>query len=182
MLVEGELVRRGSKEAARMSWTEERIELLRRLWIEDFSASRIAAELGGVSRSAVIGKIHRLGLQGRGSPTSSLKRQCKPRLSQSERRVWRPLSIGNAALKAEPEMLVKPEPQPFPSVIVPIAKKLTLEKLTERTCKWPIGDPRKEDFHFCGHDSLEALPYCRYHARIAYRSGKADTVVAGCGS
>jgi GcrA cell cycle regulator len=162
-----------------MSWTAERVELLRKLWVENFSASRIAAELGGVSRSAVIGKIHRLGLSGRDQPTSSLKRQCKPRLSRSERRPWRPASIGNAALKTEPEMLVKSETRPLPSAVVPIAKKLTLETLTERTCKWPIGDPRGENFHFCGHDSLEAMPYCRYHARVAYRASKTDTVVAG---
>ena len=162
-----------------MSWTEERIELLRKLWVEEFSASRIAAELGGVSRSAVIGKIHRLGLLGRGQPTSSLKRQCKPRPPQSERRAWRPLSIGNAALKAEPEILAKPETEPFSPAVVPIAKRLTIEKLTDRTCKWPIGDPRGRDFHFCGHDSLEALPYCRYHARLAYRSSKHDDLVAG---
>ena len=155
-----------------MSWTEERIQLLRRLWLEDFSASRIAAELGGVSRSAVIGKIHRLGLQGRGQPTSTVKRQCKPRPSHAAHKEWRPLSIGNTALKAEPEMMRKPAAQPFPSVVVPIAKKLSFDKLTERTCKWPIGDPRGEDFHFCGHDSLETLPYCRYHVRIAYRDGR----------
>jgi GcrA cell cycle regulator len=93
-----------------MTWTEERVELLRRLWIENFSASRIAAELGGVSRSAVIGKIHRLGLSERDQPTSSLKRQSKPRLPRSERRPWRPASIGNTALKAEPEMLGIPRP------------------------------------------------------------------------
>ena len=152
-----------------MTWTEERVELLRRLWSQNFSASRIAAELGGVSRSAVIGKIHRLGLSQRDQPTTSLKHQCKPRLSRSERRPWRPASIGNTALKAEPEMLRDPETQPFPCV-VPVAKRLTVEKLTERTCKWPIGDPRKEDFHFCGHASLKVHPYCLYHARLAYRS------------
>ena len=161
-----------------MSWTEERVELLRKLWIEDFSASRIAAELGGVSRSAVIGKIHRLGLAGRGQPTSCAKRQCKPRASQGGQRLWRALSIGNTALKAEPEVHCKAAVQPFPSAVVPIAKKLSLDKLTERTCKWPIGDPRGKDFHFCGHDSLEALPYCRDHVRIAAREGKHGTSVA----
>lgn len=163
-----------------MSWTEERVELLRKLWTDEFSASRIAEVLGGVSRNAVIGKIHRLGLWGRGQPTSSIKRQCKPRPGQSERRAYRPVSIGNTALKAEPEMLVETEPQPRESVVVPIAKRLTIENLTERTCKWPIGDPGEEGFHFCGHDSLEALPYCRYHVRVAYRSGKRN--VAGSGS
>ena len=157
-----------------MTWTDERVELLRRLWIENFSASRIAAELGGVSRSAVIGKIHRLGLSGRDQPASSLKRRCEPRLPRSERRPWRPASIGNTALKTEPEMLEMPDTQPFPTV-VPVAKRLTVEKLTEHTCKWPIGDPRTEDFHFCGHDSLKVAPYCLYHARLAYRSSDPPT-------
>ncbi len=154
-----------------MNWTEERVALLRRLWTEDFSASRIAAELGGVSRSAVIGKIHRLGLCGRGKPTWSAKRQSKPRLPRSERQACR--TVGNTALKMRPEMLeealVETGPQPFESIVVPIARKLTIEKLTEHTCKWPIGDPGHREFHFCGHDSLDAMPYCRYHARLAYR-------------
>jgi GcrA cell cycle regulator len=66
-------------------------------------------------------------------------------------------------------MLEEAQFQPFESVVVPIARKLTIEKLTEHTCKWPIGDPGHHEFHFCGHDSLDALPYCRYHARVAYR-------------
>ena len=155
-----------------MNWTEERVTLLRRLWTEDFSASRIAAELGGVSRSAVIGKMHRLGLCGRGQPTWSAKRQSKPRLPPSqhrgsERQACR--TVGNTALKMRPEMLEEVQPRPFESIVVPIARKLTIEKLTEHTCKWPIGDPGHQEFHFCGHDSLDAMPYCRYHARIAYR-------------
>lgn len=161
-----------------MSWTEERIELLRRLWIEDFSASRIAAELGGVSRSAVIGKMHRLGLVGRGQPTKSVERQCKARLPRSERKSWRQMSIGSAALRAEPEMAGQCGPLPVPSAAVPVARKLTLDKLTERTCKWPIGDPRREGFHFCGLDVLEALPYCRYHVHVAYRAGRNGTSAA----
>jgi GcrA cell cycle regulator len=152
-----------------MNWTEERVALLRKLWTEEFSASRIAAELGGVSRSAVIGKMHRLGLCGRGKPTWSAKRQSKARLPRSERQVCRAASIGNTALKVRAEMLEEAQPQPFESIVVPIARKLTIEKLTEHTCKWPIGDPGHQEFHFCGHDSLEAMPYCRYHARLAYR-------------
>ena len=155
-----------------MSWTEERVELLRKLWQEGLSASRIASELGGVTRNAVIGKVHRLGLSGRGQPSSSIKRQRKPRLPQSvpgPRRSRRPISIGNTALKAEVESLAEADLRPVESIVVPIAKRLTIEKLTERTCKWPIGDPGDDDFHFCGHDSLEGLPYCQYHARVAYQ-------------
>ncbi len=66
-------------------------------------------------------------------------------------------------------MLVETRLQPFESIVVPIARKLTIEKLTEHTCKWPIGDPGHQEFHFCGHDSQDAMPYCRYHARLAYR-------------
>lgn len=153
-----------------MNWTEERVALLRKLWTEDFSASRIAAELGGgVSRSAVIGKIHRLGLCGRGQPTWSAKRQPKLRVPRGERAMCRTASIGNTALKVRPEMLEEAPPQPFEATVVPIARKLSIEKLTERTCKWPIGDPGHQEFHFCGHDSADAMPYCPYHARIAYR-------------
>lgn len=152
-----------------MTWTDERVELLRKLWLEQFSASRIATELGGVSRNAVIGKIHRLGLWGRGQPTRAVKRLRKP--PSVRHRVYRPLTIGNTAPKAEPETLVEHEGV-CASKAVPIAKKLTLATLTEQTCRWPIGNPRAEDFHFCGHDALEGVPYCRYHTGVAYRAGR----------
>ena len=156
-----------------MSWTEERIEVLRKLWMEGRSASQIAGELGGVTRNAVIGKVHRLGLSGRGQPSSSIKRQRKPRLAQSASnptRPRRPLTIGNNALKAELDYRPQVQPRALDSVVVPIAKRLTIEKLTERTCKWPNGNPGEEEFHFCGHESLEGIPYCQYHARVAYQA------------
>jgi GcrA cell cycle regulator len=153
-----------------ISWTKERVELLRKLWLEEFSASLIAAELGGVSRSAVIGKIHRLGLCGRGQPTSPVKGRRKPR--SAGHRGYRLATIGSTALKAEPETLPDRKAKIFESVAVPIAKMLTVEALTERTCKWPIGNSREGGFHFCGHDTLEGVPYCRYHRGVAYRSGR----------
>src|SRR4026209_1467277 len=65
-----------------MSWTDERVELLKKLWADGLSASQIAAELGGITRNAVIGKVHRLGLSGRAkSPSSSVPRPRKPRSS-----------------------------------------------------------------------------------------------------
>jgi GcrA cell cycle regulator len=54
--------------------------------------------------------------------------------------------------------------------VVPIARRLTIEMLTERTCKWPIGDPGNHDFHFCGTDSLDGVPYCEYHSGLAYQT------------
>jgi GcrA cell cycle regulator len=150
-----------------MSWTDERVELLKKLWTDGLSASQIAAELGGVTRNAVIGKVHRLGLSGRGQPTSSIKRQRRTH-SSGIRRVRQMISVGNLALKAE--AMAEAELQPRRNVVVPIALKLSIFQLTERTCKWPLGDPGQEDFHFCGHDSLENLPYCEYHAGVAYQA------------
>jgi GcrA cell cycle regulator len=151
-----------------MSWTDERVELLKRLWQEGLSASAIAGELGGVTRNAVIGKVHRLGLSGRGQPTTPVKRHRQP--LPAIRRTRQPVAVGNLALQTNIEALAEPELQPKRSVVVPIAKRLSIEMLTERTCKWPIGDPGDPDFHFCGHDSLEGLPYCEYHSGVAYQT------------
>jgi GcrA cell cycle regulator len=153
-----------------MSWTDERVETLKKLWQEGLSASQIAAEIGGVTRNAVIGKVHRLGLSGRGQPTTSAKRQRRVHAHAPVVRRTRPaISVGNLALQTNVEAIATPVPLPKESLVVPIAKRLTIEKLTERTCKWPIGDPAHDDFHFCGHDSLDGVPYCEYHAGVAYQ-------------
>lgn len=151
-----------------MSWTDERVELLKKLWQDGLSASQIAAELGGVTRNAVIGKVHRLGLSGRGQPTSSIKRQRRTH-STGIRRL-RPVTVGNLALKNNLDYLPEAELQPRKNVVVPIPLKLSIYQLNEHTCKWPIGDPGQEEFHFCGHDSLENGPYCEYHAGVAYQA------------
>jgi GcrA cell cycle regulator len=150
-----------------MSWTDERVELLKKLWQDGLSASQIAAELGGVTRNAVIGKVHRLGLSGRGQPTSSIKRQRRTH-STGMRRVRQMITVGNLALK--PDQLPDVDMRPRRNVVVPIALKLSIFQLTEKTCKWPIGDPGHDEFHFCGHDSLDNLPYCEYHAGVAYQA------------
>jgi GcrA cell cycle regulator len=154
-----------------MSWTDERVEILKRLWQEGLSASQIAAELGGVTRNAVIGKVHRLGLSGRGQPTSSIKRQRRASPTPAVRPRPRPTTVvGNLALQVNIEAFADAEAEPRRSTVVPIAKRLTIEMLTERTCKWPIGHPGHEDFHFCGNDSLEGVPYCEYHSALAYQA------------
>jgi GcrA cell cycle regulator len=151
-----------------MSWTDERVELLKKLWQDGLSASQIAAELGGVTRNAVIGKVHRLGLSGRGQPTSSIKRQRRTHPTGIRRS--RPMSVGNLALKSNLDYLPDADLQPRRNVVVPIPLKLSIFQLTEHTCKWPLGDPGHDDFHFCGHDSLENAPYCEYHAGVAYQA------------
>jgi GcrA cell cycle regulator len=155
-----------------MSWTEERVALLKKLWQDGLSASQIAGELGSVTRNAVIGKVHRLGMSGRGQPTSTIKRQRRAAAPSSSMRRLRSTtsSIGGLALQTEYEIVEQSHYRQRRDVVVPIAKRLSIEKLTEQTCKWPIGDPGHDDFHFCGHDSLDGVPYCEYHAGVAYQT------------
>jgi GcrA cell cycle regulator len=151
-----------------MSWNEERVETLKRLWAEGLSASHIATELGGITRNAVIGKVHRLGLSGRAkSPSSSAPRQRKPR-SASMLRISRPSIRGNTALAHAYDLEAEFEPEPIDNVI-PLGQRRTLLELTEQTCRWPIGDPGSAEFFFCGGNTVSTLPYCAYHSRIAYQ-------------
>ncbi|WP_018389077.1 GcrA family cell cycle regulator [Ancylobacter sp. FA202] len=155
-----------------MNWTDERVELLKKLWSEGLSASQIAAELGGVTRNAVIGKVHRLGLSGRAKAAASpAPRPRKPRPTATTQ-VMRPMVQGNTALAPVVETVAQPEPEvaadPVAKVI-PMGGGCTILDLTEFTCRWPVGDPGKGDFHYCGSRSKTGLPYCAYHARIAYQ-------------
>ena len=164
-----------------MNWTDERVEKLKRLWSEGLSASQIAAQLGGVSRNAVIGKVHRLSLPGRAKAggTVATNRSTKrttsaPRAPNYASRVTTRTvarAVGATMLKEEIEIDTAEEMEFIPArnVVVPISRRLSLTELTERTCKWPVGDPLKEGFHFCGCDSPDSSPYCNYHARLAYQ-------------
>jgi GcrA cell cycle regulator len=152
-----------------MSWTDERVELLKKLWTDGLSASQIAAELGGITRNAVIGKVHRLGLSGRAkSPSSAAPRPRKTRSHSHVLRVPRPSMRGNTALAHAFEYEVADEPAMLDNVI-PIGQRRTILELNEDTFRWPIGDPGSADFFFCGGQALTALPYCAYHSRVAYQ-------------
>ena len=152
-----------------MSWTDERVELLKKLWMEGLSASQIAAELGSVTRNAVIGKVHRLGLSGRAktsSTTARPKRQqrgtnfgARPaRSAQRKNGAGFPLpATGERPVVSQPVAVEAPDPL-----------KLELVELTEQTCKWPIGDPLSADFYFCGRESGDGNTYCAFHAQRAY--------------
>jgi GcrA cell cycle regulator len=152
-----------------LTWSDDRVEQLKKLWENGLSASQIAAELGNVTRNAVIGKVHRLGLSGRAkSPSSAAPRQRKARPAQHMMRVARPVSRGNTALAHAYEVEMEPDPIAFDNV-VPMSQRLTLLELNEATCHWPVGDPSSADFFFCGGKALGGLPYCAHHSRIAYQ-------------
>ena len=150
-----------------MSWTEERVATLTKLWADGLSASQIAAELGGVTRNAVIGKVHRLGLSGRAKTSSSgpkrVKRArnsyaTKPRAGSRTQNGMRKLPGMNSRVILD-------------DIEAPVSKTMDLVDLTEKTCRWPEGDPETDDFNFCGNTTHEDTPYCEYHCRLAYHPG-----------
>jgi len=207
-----------------MSWTDERVEVLRKMWEGGASASQIAEQLGGVSRNAVIGKVHRLQIK-RLSPAASEKTVSNKVMTAEETAISEPVtstahdksenlepknkkkksspasgeqadhkdsvqekqkstkndSLKTANLQEESDaeklgtqserlddnnshdQAVKND------VVVPISRRLSLLQLTENTCKWPIGDPLSDDFHFCGAKTCEGSPYCSYHSKIAFQ-------------
>lgn len=153
-----------------MNWTDERVELLKKLWSEGLSASQIAAELGGITRNAVIGKVHRLGLSGRAkSPSSAASRPRKPRAPhQHMMRISRPSVRGNTALAPVYEIDHEQEPELIENII-PIGQRCSLLELNEDRCRWPIGDPGSPEFFFCGGKPTDGVPYCGFHCRIAYQ-------------
>ncbi len=195
-----------------MSWTDERVEMLKRMWTEGASASQIAKELGGVTRNAVIGKVHRLGLSNRtgggaagqddATPAEADTVQAPPAQTQDaepaaaaaapESRkaketagaVAEPDATDTVA-EATPTVRVTPANEPLPpqpsaheispEAIASVretekkARKLSLQELTERTCKWPIGDPATEEFWFCGLPVQPGKPYCEAHVGVAFQ-------------
>ncbi|QCI98858.1 GcrA family cell cycle regulator [Agrobacterium larrymoorei] len=170
-----------------MNWTDERVEKLKKLWAEGLSASQIAAQLGGVSRNAVIGKVHRLNLPGRAKAGGTVATS-RPAVKRPASAPQRPANFAAARPAANRPVPVRTSgavafkedmdidavetleyARPSSNVVIPISRRLTLTELTERTCKWPVGDPLKDDFHFCGCEASESSPYCKFHAKMAYQ-------------
>ncbi|PTV95808.1 GcrA cell cycle regulator [Rhodobacter aestuarii] len=208
-----------------MSWTDERVELLKKMWTEGQSASQIAKELGGVTRNAVIGKVHRLGLSNRvegGASAAAAAPAAAPAPKPAAPEPTPAPAAAAPAARPEPEVEVEPvrpaaaatpRPTPAPAAapsaptaapapalrkpgIVPAgqplppqpslneispetlasvrevekrSRKISLMELTERTCKWPIGDPATDNFYFCGLPAQAGKPYCEAHVSVAFQ-------------
>jgi len=143
-------------------WSDDRVTTLKSLWLDGLSASQIAKQLGGVTRNAVIGKVHRLGLSGRAMPSSParLARVAAPRTAA------RALPPKSKPKSRPPLVCVPIEPAPEgPGLVTSMAG------LGAHACKWPIGDPKADGFTFCGRPAEG--PYCGGHAAVAYRPGTA---------
>jgi GcrA cell cycle regulator len=144
-----------------MTWTEERKERAKTLWRDGYSASQIAADLGYVSRNAVIGIIHRPGLSGRGQPNGQIARR---RTTVTPRSTKVALPLPKPVPEIEPEIEPEPVVPKRMRLKAPAPKGLSILDLTHATCKWPHGDG---PYTFCGHVSIEGSPYCAYHEERA---------------
>jgi GcrA cell cycle regulator len=154
-----------------MGWTDERVETLKKLWLDGLSASQIAKQLGAVTRNAVIGKVHRLGLSGRATPSQPQRPVFKaPRAARPA-----PVAPPRRPAEAEVVVVVAPEPAPVPVVAAEEAGSATVLTLGAHMCKWPIGDPSTDGFGFCGRRSEREGPYCSEHARVAYQPQQRKT-------
>ena len=138
-----------------MSWTDEKVGKLKELWAKGHTASQISEMLGDTTRNAVIGKAHRLNLQAR-APSKHKPAQQK----QGERptkKVVQPMSRKSR----------------FQSILLDknfeAEKPTSLENLTEKTCKWPIGHPDEETFYFCGRKPEDKFVYCKLHVLYAFQ-------------
>jgi GcrA cell cycle regulator len=141
------------------TWTPERIDQLRNSVIAGLTCSQIAAEIG-VTRNAIIGKIHRLGIgpgRGAGAPVRRRTVGASQPRTTSPRRALRLLRT-----HTEPAEAAAPE-------AIDTAQRCSLLDLAQGKCRWPISDPGKADFAFCGNTALAGESYCAGHARLAYR-------------
>ena len=187
-----------------MAWNDERVAILKKMWLEGNSASEIAKELGNITRNAVIGKVHRLGLSNRDANTTktgststkavkSVKRGRPPKVNKEIKKRGRPeklkdprdfretkdvkdqsaTSLANTKRSSESKLeIVSDLSEETLKNLLKVemkSKKISLMELTERTCKWPIGDPATDSFWFCGHESESGKPYCKTHISIAFQ-------------
>ncbi len=187
-----------------MAWSDERVAVLKKMWLDGNSASEIAKELGNITRNAVIGKVHRLGLSNRDTNVSKaggtankaikgVKRGRPPKINKEPKKRGRPQKINEPNDFNETPMergrsisasgttgrsndgkleVVSDLSEETLKDLLKVemkSKKISLMDLTERTCKWPIGDPATDAFWFCGHEAEPGKPYCKTHISIAFQ-------------
>ncbi|MFV0627425.1 MAG: GcrA family cell cycle regulator [Alphaproteobacteria bacterium] len=178
-----------------MPWTDEVVEELKRLWLSGLTTSEIAKKLG-VSKNSIVGKVHRLGLSGRPSPIKKKEEVAKKETKVAtpvatkaptkenekttetvvEKTAEKPIEKTTAkekikenkttAIEVEKEEFIAP----IESSTHPKSKDglIRLVDLDSHTCRWPIGDPKDEKFHFCGKKVRIGQTYCEEHSETAY--------------
>jgi GcrA cell cycle regulator len=148
-----------------MEWTEERVEALKTLWTTGNTASEVSRRLG-VTRNAVIGKVHRLGLGRRHSPAAPRAIAVQTPRRTREHSSWTGAATPTAAA---PPAIKRADTSDF----VPTANLLTLNP---QSCRWPIGHPNDPEFGFCGRERQANASYCADHRKVAFRRSSFSTV------
>ncbi len=157
-----------------MAWTDERVDLLKKLWTEGLSASQIANRLGGVTRNAVIGKVHRLGLSGRATTSRVKPVRARKRVAKTSTKMLKNKYNSASGANMKPAFDVsgatkESTTHQYQELFIPPEERKTILTLKENNCRWPIGDPTDEDFHFCGKTRVPGSPYCEHHACVAFQ-------------
>lgn len=150
-----------------MSWTPEKVELLRALHAAGLSGSLIGARLGA-TRSAVIGKLHRLGLSRHSQPRLRKKTVSGRRNRRKAPWFSKPPNPAQAADRAARMMAEYEAIRQAPELFIPEPERKTLETLEPSSCRYPYGDPRTSDFYFCGRSAIEGLSYCDHHRQVCF--------------
>lgn len=136
-----------------MAWTDERVEQLKLLWADGLSASQIAHQMGNVTRNAVIGKVHRLGFAGRATLAAP-----------------RPRVTIKSSVAREEEAKTLPRNFALGFIEGILSDRATINTISAGQCKWPLGDPTADDFHYCGQSADGGRgSYCPYHSQIAFQ-------------
>lgn len=150
-----------------------RVEQLKSLWEAGLSASQIAGEMGNITRNAIIGKVHRLGLSGRYKNPIQGRPARKPRVRRTipETFSFRRGAPPSPQRRDEgvPGCDMPPGPAPLEPDEQPIqVQRVTFAQLEDRHCHWPVGDPRSDSLFFCGGPATQGEKYCRFHCLAAY--------------
>lgn len=164
-----------------MPWDDAKTERLKVLWPLGLSASQIAADIGGVTRNAVIGKRIRLGLPDRAPRRSNGMTKAARERQRQQKPKRGHLQYGSPAAQLAPEPF-----RPAPDLDIPPAERRRLQDLEAGDCRWGIGDPRLPDFYFCGRLQLGTetrgrrgiSSYCDFHARRAYDAPRVRRISA----
>jgi GcrA cell cycle regulator len=174
------------------TWTPARIGMLQELWGSGLSAKEIAVRLGsGITRNAVIGKAHRLGLSSRPSPIKRVAEKTggtaimKTRASSPKAMgLRRDVTVGSGTYNAARAMFrEESEPRRVRSADGSASQRIfkssqTATQAQAQQCRWPLGDPLKPGFRFCEHTAIPGLSYCYDHACVAYQGSKKKAVAA----
>lgn len=170
-----------------MAWTDEMVEDLKKMWKEGMTTGEIGKKLG-VSKNSIVGKVHRLGLSGRPSPikkkdeadsaasqSQASVKEKKPapakKPAASEKKTENQAAAKPAKTEKAPEKENKKKEAEQETYKRP--EKVTVADLDNHTCRWPIGDPKDENFHFCGKRVKLGQTYCEEHSAVAYvKAGK----------